>query len=149
MHLLWGTRVIIPSDFWEAILAELHEAHPGMSRMKALARMYVWWPGITTDIKVTVRQCTECQVHQATPPQAPLQPWSLPSRPWSRLHLDYAGPVNGNMYLVLIDAHSKWVEAFCAASSARHLPLSYVPSLVCLKPWWQTMHGTCFVSAKS
>ena len=81
---LWGAQVVIPSDFREAILAELHEAHPGMSRS------------------------------QVYPPQAPLQPWSWPSRPWSRLHLDYAGPVNGKMYLVLIDAHS---NAFCTASS--------------------------------
>ena len=26
-------------------MAVLHEAHPGISRTKALARSYVWWPG--------------------------------------------------------------------------------------------------------
>ncbi len=122
MHLVGGTRVVIPSDFREAILAELHER---MSRMKALIGQNVR-VGITTDIEVTVRQCTECQ---ATPP---LQPWSWPSRPWSRLHLDYAGnpttttvelalpslvstppagPVNGNMY-ISCTTHSKWVETY-------------------------------------
>ena len=38
-------------------------------------------------------------------------------RPWSRLHLEYAGPVGGKMYLILIDAHSKRIEAFYTASS--------------------------------
>ena len=108
-YVLWGTQVVIPSDHREAVLTELHDSHPRMSRMKGLTRMYVRWPGITTDIEITVRQSPECQSHQETPPQAPLQPWSWPSRPWSHQHLDYAGPVQGKMYLILIDAHSKWM----------------------------------------
>ena len=72
--------------------------------MKSLLRMYVWWPGITKDIENTVRNCTACQLHQSTPPVAPLHPWSWPTRPWARLHLDYAGPFEGKMILILIDA---------------------------------------------
>lgn len=37
--------------------------------------------------------------------------WSWPTRPWARLHIDYAGPINGQMVLVIVDAHSKWIEA--------------------------------------
>ena len=40
--------------------------------MKALARMYVWWPGLETDIEESVRLCNECQ--QSNPPTAPLNP---------------------------------------------------------------------------
>ena len=43
--------------------------------MKALARMYVWWPEIIDDIEKIVRQCTECQLQQLTPPMTPLHPW--------------------------------------------------------------------------
>ena len=35
---LWGGRVVVPSRGREFILAELHRGHPGMSRMKELAR---------------------------------------------------------------------------------------------------------------
>ena len=31
-------------------------------------------------------------------------------RPWARLHVDYASPVDGKMIFVIIDTHSKWVE---------------------------------------
>ena len=38
--LLWGIRVIVPSTLREALLRELHADHPGMVRMKTVARGY-------------------------------------------------------------------------------------------------------------
>ena len=45
------------------------------------------------------------------PPAAPLHPWEWPSEPWSRIHLDFACPYMGSMFLVLVNAHSKWMDA--------------------------------------
>ena len=84
-----------------------------MSRMKGLARMYVWWPGLDKEIADMVRSCQECQACQPSPPAAPLHPWR-----WVRVHLDYAGPIDGKMFLVMIDAHSKWIEVFCVQSAS-------------------------------
>jgi len=44
------------------------------------------------------------------PPVTPLQPWEWPQRPWARVHIDYAGPLLGQQFLILVDAHSKWIE---------------------------------------
>ena len=108
--LLWGTRVIIPPPGRSKILTELHEAHPGVSRMKALARSYVWWPTLDEDIEREVKNCNQCQLHHTTPAAAPLHPWEWPGHPWTRLHIDYAGPFKGEMFLVVVDAYSKWLE---------------------------------------
>ena len=110
--ILWGSRIIIPSLYREAVLLQLHEAHPGITKMKSLARLYVWWPGIDKEIEKSVKQCRKCQQTQVLPPSAPLHPWKWPSRPWTRLHIDYCGPISGKMVLVVVDSHSKWIEAF-------------------------------------
>jgi len=85
--LLWVSHVIIPKPYQEAVLSQLQEGHQGIVRTKSLARMYVWWPGIDHDVDRSVRQCVICQKSRPEPPEAPLHPWSWPTRPWARLHL--------------------------------------------------------------
>ena len=105
--ILWGSRVVVPPQGQQAILQEPHSAYPGMTKMKALTRMYVWWPGLENDIEETVRLRDECQLNQSNPLLASLSPWNWPTRPWARIHLDYARPFQGHYFLVLIDAHFK------------------------------------------
>ena len=107
---LWGARVVVPPQGRSKVLTELHEAHPGESRMKALARSYVWWPGMDQEIVKKVKGCDKCQSNQSAPAEAPLHPWEWPGLPWSRIHIDYAGPYKGEMLLVVMDAYSKWLE---------------------------------------
>lgn len=108
--LMWGSRVVIPNKLRTQVLDMLHESHPGICRMKSLARSYVWWPQIDKDVELFVKDCYQCQKHQKTPPKVPLQPWSFPPEPWSRIHLDFAGPFMGSMFLVLVDPFSKWID---------------------------------------
>ena len=51
--ILWGHRVVVPPQAQETILKVLHEGHPGSTRMKQLARGYVWWPNLNK-LKVSV-----------------------------------------------------------------------------------------------
>ena len=110
--LLWGVRVIVPEKLRGEVLKELHSSHPGISRMKGIARSYVWWPGLDKNIEDMVKVCTKCQSVEETPPLAPLHPCTWPSRPWERIHVDFAGPFLGKMYFIIVDAHSKWPEVF-------------------------------------
>ncbi|XP_043916150.1 LOW QUALITY PROTEIN: uncharacterized protein K02A2.6-like [Protopterus annectens] len=109
---LWGARVIIPPPGRSALLQQLHQGHVGITRMKALARSYFWWPKWDHDIDVAVKECNTCQQHRNSPVAAPLHPWEWPSKPWQRLHIDYAGPFMGSMFLIIMDAHSKWMDAY-------------------------------------
>ena len=102
--------MIILPPLRQQVLEELHEGHPGMTRMKTLARSYVWWPQLDEDIERHVGACVSCQDTRPSPPVAPLQVCDWPQNPWQRQHADYAGPVEGRYILVVIDAHSKWIE---------------------------------------
>lgn len=115
--LLRGIRVIIPNKYQATVLAELHQNHPGIVRMKALARMHVWWPTLDTDIDGHVRSCHACQTHQSKPAKATGNPWIWPQKPWQRIHVDFAGPFLGEMFLIVVDAQSKWMEVLTMSST--------------------------------
>ena len=40
--LLWGSRVIMLPALRGKVLDQLHDGHPGIAKMKALAQQYVW-----------------------------------------------------------------------------------------------------------
>ncbi|XP_043229828.1 uncharacterized protein K02A2.6-like [Amphibalanus amphitrite] len=105
--LLWGHRVVVPQSSRETVLRELHVSHPGMRRMKSLARSIVWWPGIDAQIERVVQNCSPCQQSRPKPPHAELHPWAWPSRPWSRIHCDFAEPRDAGDGWEL--ALSKWL----------------------------------------
>ena len=126
---LWGSRIVVPSRGRSVLLQELHVGHPGIARMRSVARSCMWWPGIDNDIDALVKKCHSCQQNQKSPPSAPLFPWSWPTRPWSRVHIDYAGPVFNHMFLVVIDAHSKWIEAFPMKSTTSQATIQRLRTL--------------------
>ena len=115
--LLWGTRVVVPRVLQQHILEELHRGHPGIVRMKSLARSHVWWPTIDRQLEDVVKSCVCCQSNRHQPVKAPLHPWAWPAKPWQRIHLDFAGPVVGKMLFIAVDAHSKWPEVILMEST--------------------------------
>ena len=108
--LLWGLRVIIPPVWRQQLLKDLHTQHLGMCSMKGIARSYFWWPSLDSAIERVVKTCSTCLAVSKGPPVAPLQAWEWPTRVWQRLHIDYA-ELDGQHLFILVDSHSKWVEA--------------------------------------
>ena len=120
---LRGSRVVVPTTLKGKVLELLHDGHPGVVRMKMLARQYVWWPGIDKGVKDRVKAYVSCQESQKAPPQAPLHPWKWPVKPWVRIHANYAGPFMGIIFLIIIDAHSKWMEVYPTGSSSSQITI--------------------------
>ena len=115
--LMWGVRVIIPQSLQPKLLESLHDNHPGITRMKAVARSYFWWSGIDKAIENLAKSCVSCLKQKSNPPVASLHPWIWPTTPWKRIHVDFAGPFLNKMFLIVVDAHSKWPEVIQMSST--------------------------------
>lgn len=107
MQVVIGSHIVVPPAGRNKVMEELHQGHPGITRIKGLARGFVWWPSMDTDLENMVKSCPNCQVNQKSPSVAPLHPWEWPQCPWTRLHIDYAGPFLGKMFLITVNAYSK------------------------------------------
>lgn len=120
-----------------------------MVRMKALARSYIWWPGYDSDIEGMVKSCNRCCLMQLNPTPATLHPWEWPGKPWVRLHIDYAGPVEGKYVLVIVDAHSKFINCHVVDSQTTQLTLRKLRETFAICGLPQTIvsdNGSCFTS---
>lgn len=127
--LLHGYRVVIPKSMQQTVLNELHVSHMGIVKTKSLARSYVWWPTMNLDIENVIKSCNSCLILRDEPNKAILEPWKWPNEPWYRIHIDYCGPIKGKMFLVVLDAHSKWLEVFATSSTTTEATIQILYSL--------------------
>lgn len=106
--IMYCNRVLIPNSLRSMVLQQFHEGHPGITCMKSLARSLIWYPGIDSDIVDLVKSCSQCQLVRSKPPQKFVE-WPVPSRPWSRVHVDHFFLEN-KICLVAVDALSRYIE---------------------------------------
>ena len=46
-----------------------------------------------------------------------LHQWDIPAKPWQRLHIDFAGPYRGKIWMIVMDAYSKWPKVCMMGST--------------------------------
>ncbi|KAI0979500.1 hypothetical protein GJ496_007830 [Pomphorhynchus laevis] len=112
--LMFQQRIVIPEALHRCVLRILHEGPPREAAMKTYARYYVWWPRLDNDIHNYVASCYDCQIMRPAARELPLYNWDVPCKPWHRIYLDFVGTINGNMFLILVDARTKWPEVWKA-----------------------------------
>ncbi|UYV84160.1 K02A2.6-like [Cordylochernes scorpioides] len=102
-------RASLPGD--PALRQALNYTLQAIVGLKSVARTLFWWPGLDKDIEETVRRCNCCQSHACMPPRATPVNWPPTNQPWDRVHIDHLGPFEQNLYLIVVDACTKWIEA--------------------------------------
>ena len=68
-----------------------------------------------------------------------------------RLHLDFAGPFENKMILILITSHSKWIEAKSTTGSTSEVVINFLWATFAqfgIPETILTDNGSCFVSEK-
>ncbi|KAL0175063.1 hypothetical protein M9458_031031, partial [Cirrhinus mrigala] len=91
------------------ILERLHAAHQGIQRTKELARRYLYWPGMSTEIQNMDKRSTVCQQLMPKNQKEPLKPHKLPELPWYKLGVDIF-ELKGQSFLLTVDYFSKYQE---------------------------------------
>ena len=148
---LWGNHDIVPAVGRRRLMDELHDGHPGVSRMKGLARSFVWWPQMDQEIEMKVKNCHICQSYRHNPPAAPLHPWEWPKSPWVRIHADYIGPSLGQMFRIVVDTHYKWMEVKAVTAATSKATIAQLRSIFAthgLPEMLVTDNGTTFTSTE-
>uniref|UniRef100_A0A0K0FW90 RNA-directed DNA polymerase n=1 Tax=Strongyloides venezuelensis TaxID=75913 RepID=A0A0K0FW90_STRVS len=100
--------VVIPESLREKVLTLLHDGHFGATKVKLLARSYCFWPGISESIELMTKGCESCQLYGDTKTNEDLHSWQKTEKPWQRVHIDFAGPFLGFMWLLVTDSYSKF-----------------------------------------
>ncbi|KAH7723762.1 Integrase [Aphelenchoides avenae] len=147
--LMSGSRVVVPTSLRSKVLKKLHFCHPGIVRMKALARQHVYWPGIDSEIEQLVRSCSQCARTASQPVKHELTPWPETNKCWSRIHIDYAGPTECKMLLVVVDFHSKWLDVGIVPKADTSATIAVLRRLFALHGLCRTIvsdNGTQFTS---
>ena len=59
-----GDRLVISVQKRREVLAQLHAAHCGVSKMKLRARSALYWPAMSADLENYVGRCHHCAEHR-------------------------------------------------------------------------------------
>ena len=91
-------------------------------------------------IEQLVRECETCQSVRNNFSLTLLHPWLWPDTPWKRLQVDFAGPFQGTMFMIIVDAHSKWLEVVPLSTTTTEKTLYVLCSMIARQITCTTCH---------
>ena len=107
--LLRGERIIIPKSLQYEMKNKVHSGYLGINSCLRRARTYLYWPGMSAEIRQFVENCNTCSSFHMKQATQPLFMHEIPDRPWQKLGIDLFSIKNRN-YLVTVDYFSQFFE---------------------------------------
>ena len=140
-------KVIVPLPLQNRVLKQFKFGHQSISCMKPLAHSYIYWPNMNKQLEDLASNCTKCQVAAKFPRKLEWFPWPVLDYPWSHLHVDLQDLLMENIFLLLADAYSKWLEIFfmsCIISEENILKLQHISNRFRIPETLVSDNGTAF-----
>ena len=112
-------QICVPLKFRDKCLHMAHGrfGHQGRNKMVKLLRPYFYWPSISRDCMLHIKQCETCQRQDKSKPKpSPMQTRESSSIPFENISIDLVGPflvtVGRFKYLLMaVDLATQWPEA--------------------------------------
>lgn len=109
----------VPQNLRSAVLHAFHDppvqGHQGTDKMLNAMKSEVFWPNMANDVRHFLRSCETCQKHKQAYRKRPIQPYTIPAKPFQTVSIDVIGPVpvsrSGFQYILAVqDMLSRWVQ---------------------------------------
>ncbi len=101
-----GTRLVPPTPLRRRLVDLLHVSHPGMVKMRQLAKSLYYWPGMNAAVIDRVTNCSLCREALPSKPAAPLhRPDKETVYPMQAVAVDLAH-LSGQTWLIMVDRFS-------------------------------------------
>ena len=116
-------------------LAHNHFSHQGRNKMVDLICPFFYWPTITVDCLVHIRQCEVCQkMDKAVPKPCMMQERELVSVPAERVAIDLVGPFptatgGFKFQLTCIDMATRWPEAILLRTTTSNVIINQLTNI--------------------
>jgi transposase InsO family protein len=117
--------------------------------MKSLARNYAYWPGMAYDTKDMVRLCGPYETAAKQPLKATLHSWPPATKPWERIHIDFAALLLGRHFFIAVDVYSKYPDVISLSSTTSRQTVAILRKLCAQQVVSETIvsdNGTHFTS---
>ena len=98
---------VVPKALRRTYLERLLSMHQADKKMLKRARMSMWWPFMSRDIKVFAKRCESCEKVKPSQPAEPTIPHEEALYAFQFIHMDLAQWM-GRFYLIIVDQHSSF-----------------------------------------
>uniref|UniRef100_A0A0E4G8R6 RNA-directed DNA polymerase n=2 Tax=Anopheles gambiae TaxID=7165 RepID=A0A0E4G8R6_ANOGA len=108
-----GDRILIPQIIRRKLIDCCHISHNGVEATLKLARANIFWPGMNSQIKDVIKNCTVCNKFSDSQPNPPMMSHDIPTHPFQMISMDvffaeYRGAKKN--FLVTVDHYSDFFE---------------------------------------